>query len=156
MKPLFKRNVSIWLHVVSKSNQSLGHCRVLVSLFPQASTLWINIDWSWSRERAALRWFWTSSSTKESSTKRVTMKSWLCLPLSRRWGRSTLVAWKLVDAAKTSSTKSLWNMSHSSLMSSKESKCCGEFLAKTHSLPEQHIVFYTLTMGEYAMPLGFF
>lgn len=102
-------------------------CRVIYSLFPQVQTLWINIESSWSIEWATLHPSWMSSSKEKSSHKRRMITSGLCVLLRRRWGRSTLVASKLVDVAKTSSGKSFRKMSNFSLLTSKESsKCRGE------------------------------
>lgn len=112
------------------------------SLFPRTSTLWTNIDFSWSRRWTTLHPFWMSSSTRKSSNRTNTIQSGLCKPVGRRWGSSILVPYTPVRPAKTSSTKSLRKRSQDSLMPSRRrSECGGEtpFLG----LPEHKTLFET-------------
>lgn len=114
------------------------------SLFPRTSTLWTNIDFSWSRRWTTLHPFWMSSSTRKSSNRTNTIQSGLCKPVGRRWGSSILVPYKPVRPAKTSSTKSLRKRSQDSLMPSrKRSECGGEtpFLDQVYSLPDTKYFF---------------
>lgn len=81
-------------------------------IFPQRSTLWINIKFIWSTVWATWNQFWMSSLPGGLLDNNVMMKSWLSRPRSRRCGSSLIIQKLLESEAKTSSTTSLRNWSH--------------------------------------------
>lgn len=108
------------------------HMWWISAIFPQKTTLWINTEWSWSREWATSSRFWMSSWKKKLSSRKVMTESELCRPLRKRWGNSTAVPWKLAVPPKMSSTKSFRHTRDSFLMTSAE-----------RTFAEIHFVFYS-------------